>query len=265
MKLMTDIQWLIGGEAGYGIMTTGVMMSKIMTRLGLSVFDYVEYPSLIRGGHNAYYVRGSDQQIHSQKKDVEILVALNRQTIDLHKEELTEDAAIIYDSNSLKVQDGEFGAKQLVIPIPLIDFIKELNVDRLMVNTIAVGASLALFYDHHDILEHIMHDTFGKKGDEIVATNIKTSKKGFDFVDHNFANKFTKKFTKGKQESLLISGAEGVALGAIRSGMKFAAIYPMTPINGIITKITEHALDYSIVIKEPEDEISGINMAIGAG
>lgn len=89
-------------------------------------------------------------------------------------------------------------------------------------------------------------------------------KKGFDFVNQNFADRYTKKFERKAQSSIFISGAEAVALGAIRAGVKFAAIYPMTPINGIMAKITEHALEYNIIIKEPEDELAGINMAIGS-
>ena len=89
---MVDVQWLIGGEAGYGIMTVGAIMGKIFTRLGLSVFDYTEYPSLIRGGHNAYYVRASDEEIFCQKQPVDILVALNRDTIDKHKHEGQESS-----------------------------------------------------------------------------------------------------------------------------------------------------------------------------
>lgn len=174
---MSDIQWLIGGEAGYGIMTTGAMMGKIFTRLGLSVFDYVEYPSLIRGGHNVYYVRASDDQIYSQKRPVDILVALDRATIDKHKDELSSDAAIIYDSNSVKVEEGEFGPGHLIIPIPLVDITKELGVERLMVNTITIGASLALFHMNYDVLREIMEETFGRKGEEIVKINIETSKK----------------------------------------------------------------------------------------
>src|SRR5581483_12132116 len=105
---MVDFQWLVGGEAGYGIMTTGYMMSKICARLGLSIFDYVEYPSLIRGGHNAYYVRASDEKIYSQKRPVDILVALNRQTIDVHKNELAEKAAVLYDNESFEVKAEDF-------------------------------------------------------------------------------------------------------------------------------------------------------------
>src|SRR5690349_13996493 len=133
---MVDLQWLIGGEAGYGIMTSGVLIAKIFTRLGLSVFDYVEYPSLIRGGHNAYYVRGSDKQIYSQKKPVDVLVALNRETIDKHKSELSQKAAIIFDPNIVKAEQSEFSPEILLCPVPLLEITKQLTIDRLMINTV---------------------------------------------------------------------------------------------------------------------------------
>lgn len=261
---MIDLQWLIGGEAGYGIMTTGTMMAKIFTRLGMSVFDYVEYPSLIRGGHNAFYVRASDSEISSQKQTVDILVALNRQTIDKHKHELSPNAAVVFDPNITKVETSEFPAGILLVPVPLLEITKQVGADRLMINTVSVGASLALFSSDFSVLEKILHDIFGRKGEDVVGININTSKGGFDFVQKNFNGKFASKITPQPQKNLLIGGAEAVALGAIRAGVKFAAIYPMTPVNGVMTTLVMQALKYNIVVKEPEDEIAGINMAIGA-
>lgn len=261
---MVDLQWLIGGEAGYGIMTTGVMMSKILTRLGLSVYDYVEYPSLIRGGHNAYYVRGSDREIFSQKRPVDILVALNRETIDKHKSELSSQAAVLYDPTVTKVEEGEFAQGIALVPVPFLEITKQAGADKLMINTVAVGASLALFYKDFEVLNNILQDAFGKKGEKIIKENVDTSKAGFDFVLKNFSLSFPTKVEKKLQENILISGAEAAGLGAIRAGLKFSAIYPMTPINGVMATLVSHALKYNIIVKEPEDEIAGINMAIGA-
>jgi 2-oxoglutarate/2-oxoacid ferredoxin oxidoreductase subunit alpha len=260
---MTDIQWLIGGEAGYGIMTTGVMMSRIFTRLGLSVFDYVEYPSLIRGGHNAYYVRGSDEPITSQKQPVDILVALNRDTIDKHKHELSAHAVVLFDPNVTKAEQSEFAEGVQLLPVSFLELTKQVGADRLMINTVSVGASLALFYNDYTVLESILKDTFGRKGDDVVALNVNTSKAGFDFVSATYPGKFATQVAKQEQKNLLLGGAEAVALGAIRAGVQLAVIYPMTPINGVLTTLVAHALKYNIVVKEPEDEIAGINMAIG--
>jgi len=62
-----DFTWKIGGEAGFGIMTTGLVFSKLASRSGYHLFDYITYPSLIRGGHNSYEVRVSDKPIHQLK------------------------------------------------------------------------------------------------------------------------------------------------------------------------------------------------------
>ncbi len=63
---------------------------------------------------------------------------------------------------------------------------------------------------------------------------------------------------------MVISGNEAVALGAIAGGVQFAAIYPMSPVSNILHVLAEHQEAYGYVYKQPEDEISAINMAIGA-
>ena len=67
-----------------------------------------------------------------------------------------------------------------------------------------------------------------------------------------------------KGEQLVINGSEALGVGAVRAGLKFAAIYPMTPINSLITFLADHAKSLNLVYKQPEDETAGINMAIGA-
>lgn len=245
-------------------MTTGAMMGKIFTRLGLSVFDYVEYPSLIRGGHNAYYVRASDIEIFSQKRPIDILVALNRETIDKHKHELSQNAAVLFDPNVVKVEATEFPGTVAQIPVPFLELTKKANADRLLINTVSIGASLALFYPDYSVLEQIMQDAFGKKGEQVISENINTSKAGFDYVLRIHKDKYHQKVEKKPQNTVFVGGAEAAALAAIKAGLKFAAIYPMTPVNSIMTTLSAQALRYNIVVKEPEDEIGGINMAIGA-
>ena len=261
---MVDIQWLVGGEAGYGIITTGFMMSKIFARHGLSVFDYVEYPSLIRGGHNAYYVRASDEEVFSQKRPVDILVALNRETIDLHKHEVAPKGAIIYDNETIEVKPEDFTVPVELYGVPFLKLAKDQGADKLMINTVAVGASLGLFSDNFDILQQLLVATFTRKGEAIVTLNTNTAKAGYDFVKTHHAELFPIKINKTDKKQILVGGAEAVGMGAIRAGLKFAAIYPMTPINGILNYLAAKAHQYNLVIKEPEDEIAGINMAIGA-
>jgi len=263
IDIVNKLNWLIGGEAGYGIMSIGVAFSKICSRGGLHIFDYVEYPSLIRGGHNAYYVSVEDKEVFSQKRDVNLLIALNRETIDLHKNELSPDAGIIYDSETVKI--GKFSPKISLYPVPLIKFAQEIGKDKLMMNTVALGACVAVVDYDFDLLASVIKEQFTGKGDEIVNVNINSARAGYDYVKKNFKNKFHYQLKKtGKGKSMIVSGNDAFCLGAIKAGCKFLAAYPMTPINSILHYMKAKEKECNFVVVQPEDEIAAINIAIGA-
>ena len=93
--------WMVGGEAGYGITTMGQMFSRACTQSGLYAFGYVEYPSLIRGGHNTAMVRVGSNPVHSHSDKVDMLLALNKETVDLHVNEMSIGGVIIYDGENV--------------------------------------------------------------------------------------------------------------------------------------------------------------------
>ena len=82
----------------------------------------------------------------------------------------------------------------------------------------------------------------------------------------NYSNLTALYLDKGTytEKLAVVNGSEAFGLGAVKAGLKFAAIYPMTPINALISFLADHAKELELVYKQPEDEIAGINMAIGA-
>ena len=94
----------IGGEAGYGIMTAGATLGKAFARGGLHVHTYSEFPSLIRGGHNTYQICAAPEPVYSHWDKIQVLLALNEETIALHWQELTPGGAIIYDHNKVQLK-----------------------------------------------------------------------------------------------------------------------------------------------------------------
>lgn len=259
-----DFVWKIGGEAGFGIMSSGAIFSKAMMRHGLWVADFVEYPSLIRGGHNTYIVRAAKEELFSPNQQVDVLVALNKETIVLHEHELSPGGAIIFDGEALK--DPPFTRKDIVhISVPLLRLAKENRGEPVMMNGVSIGASLALLGGEFQQLVDIFGEIFGKKGQEVVDLNVTISKAGYDYVKENFHETFI--CAVEKQEApkrILISGSEALALGAIKAGCKFIAAYPMTPINNLFAYMSAHDEEVGLIYKQPEDEIAAINMAIGA-
>lgn len=263
--MINKLNWKIGGEAGYGIMTTGLIFGKACCRLGLNVFDYVEYPSLIRGGHNAYQVNVSASPVYSQAQPVDLLVALNRETVVRHKDELSIQSAIIYDPDQVNLDQKEFSSQVKLYPVPLVKLAISLGADKLMMNNVALGASFALLGNEIDTLLTVIADTFSGKDPTISEFNQNAAKAGFDYVKTHFKEPFSHSLQKVESEKkILLTGNEAVGVGAIKAGCKFFALYPMTPINGLLHFASSHAKKYGFVYKQPEDEIAGINMAIGA-
>ena len=86
---------LIGGKAGQGINKISEIVSKLMNEHGYFTFNYRDYPSLIRGGHNFNVLCISDKRIGSTDSLIDCIVAMDDNTISLHKKELKKGGTII--------------------------------------------------------------------------------------------------------------------------------------------------------------------------
>jgi len=256
---LMDYTIKIGGEAGQGLQTIGYILSKVFVRDGLHVFANQDYESRIRGGHNFFQIRFSDQKVISPSEGVDILVALDRESIGRHREEITDSGMILYDSETLK----ERYEGSVFLDVPL----QRLAIGaggRVMMNTVAVGAIVGMLNHDFTILEDILRETFKKKGTEVIEDNIKAGRAGHEYARKNCGRcAFVLSKGDGKKR-MLISGNEALALGAINAGCRFISAYPMTPSTGIITYMVSKADEFSIVAEQAEDEIAAINMAIGA-
>ncbi len=254
----------IGGEAGFGIMSSGLIFSKVATRSGYHVFNYMEYPSIIRGGHNVMQIMVSENPIAASYEHTDFLVALNQQTIDLHVSELSLNAGLMYDSVTCVLPKLPKGVTAFDIPIDKI--VREIGGSFIFRNTIAIGAAVALVGGDIKILKDLLAEGFAGKSKELIEKNFRVAEAGYNYARQRYANKIKPIFAikKKKQKQMVIAGNEAIALGSIAAGMQFAAIYPMTPISNILHTLAPLQEKYNFIYKQPEDEISAINMAIGA-
>src|SRR5687767_18832 len=109
---MGRVSAMIGGEAGFGIMSSGELLAKCLTHGGLWVYTNIEYPSLIRGGHNAIHVTASDEPIMSYYPELQCLIALNKETIDLHIKDVVKGGVVVYDGDEVKADDPAYASHQ---------------------------------------------------------------------------------------------------------------------------------------------------------
>ncbi|MEM3374117.1 MAG: 2-oxoacid:acceptor oxidoreductase subunit alpha [Candidatus Woesearchaeota archaeon] len=255
-----------GGPAGSGVFTIGAMFARSVQKMGLYVFYTAEYPSLIKGGHNSCYVRAEDEEVHSQIKTCDILVALDKITIDKHFNELTNNGAIIYDSELIKKEEININRNDLILlPVPFYSLGKELG-NKLYGNIVALGVIAGLINIDLEKINIALEKQFEKKkGSEIAEINKKAAKLGYDYFMNNFKIDFKVKLQKiNREPTILLSGNEAASIGAIKAGTKFVAEYPMTPSSGVLHFMAAQEHNYNIVVKHTEDEIAAINMLTGS-
>jgi 2-oxoglutarate ferredoxin oxidoreductase subunit alpha len=249
----------IGGEAGQGIQTIGGMLARIFASAGYHVFSHQDYESRIRGGHNFYQIRLSDKSITCSHKNIDILVALNEESINRHEKELNNNGLIVYDQGFIKRKfEGDH-----FLDVPFEKLAMGRGGSKIMSNTVAVGAVLGMLGMNKDILSSTIKVTFRKKGEDIINANINAALAGYNYAMEN-CPKCTFSVTSLTTSKMIISGIEAIGFGAIASGCKFYSAYPMTPSTGIMNYIAGKEKEYGVIVEQAEDEIAAINMALGA-
>jgi len=256
-----DVNFLVGGEAGQGIQTIGFVLGKTMARGGLHVFTDQDYESRIRGGHNFFRVRVKDEEVKAHNEKLDILIALNKETVELHKNDMKENGIVILDGQALKMDAGTPG----FVDVPLEKLAVEAAENKIMSNSVAVGAVLGLVGYDFEILADVLRWHFAKNTEKIQEDNVRAARAGYDYAAERIPKGFTKisrAASDGKR--MFINGNEALSLGAMAAGCKFLAAYPMTPTTPILEFMADKGRDYNIAVLQPEDEIAAINMIVGA-
>ncbi|SET21399.1 2-oxoacid:acceptor oxidoreductase subunit alpha [Anaerobranca gottschalkii] len=244
-----DYNILIGGAAGQGVDTIANILEKGLKRAGYFVFSTKDYMSRIRGGHNFSLVRFSDKPLCSQKDSVDIIIALNDETVALHQNKLNIGGKILIDSAS--TWEGEY-----TLALPIMEEAKKLGNPKVM-GTIFVGIVFKLFSLPISEVENYLTELFQGK---ILETNQRALEIGYGLTEP----KFVLAKPHDLSEYILINGNESIALGALAADCSFYSAYPMTPSTSIMTYLAKKQKDGVIVVEQAEDEIAAVLMALGA-
>ncbi len=258
-----DISVMVAGEAGDGIRQAGLLFSRACARGGLYTFSVFDYLSLIRGGHNSHLVRVCDREVHSHRRKIDILLALNLDSIGKHASELSPNAGLIYDSGSVK-ELPELRSEVIKIPIPLKSMVREKGAPLITRNSIGLGAVFAMLGYDLNLFLGVIDDQF-KNRPEIAELNKSLAKEGYEYVMKNFDGEFSLKLKPiSTEKRYVLSGNDAIALGALKAGMKFFVAYPITPASPILHLLASLQRDAGIAVLQAESELAAINMTIGA-
>ena len=217
---------LIGGKAGQGINKISEIVSKVLVDYGYFIFNYRDYPSLIRGGHNFNVLSISNEKIGSMESKIDIIIAMDENTIKVHEKDLKKDGLVI-------------GFEKFV------DLGRNLNVAL-------AGALIRVLGIEEKALENEVEEQFHNKDSN------KAAELGYNSQKEKFnLKKLDNKIT-------IMTGTNGISQGAINSKLDLCIMYPMTPATGVFHELAGRAQEEGFTVFQPENEIAVVNAALGA-
>src|SRR5258708_28422086 len=172
----------------------------------------------------------------------------------------TVGAACIYNSATSNPGVAAEGVGLCRLPASKL---ADITRNKVAQNTLAVGAGLSMMGIGFQALEQVLTEQFKKKGDAVVSENIGIARAGYEFANANF-KPFAWPLPMTGTRYAVLSGNTAMAMGGAAAGVKFYCAYPMSPSTGVLHWMASHARKAGIMVRQVEDEIGVVNMAIGA-
>ena len=262
----SEVRIRIGGPAGFGIKAAGQTLARVFARSGYHTFDLTEYPSLIKGGHNTYHLRVSEDDIYSHVMPTDILLALDAQTIGLHLDELTQGAAVVFDPKDVDQSEIDLGGRDdlCLVQVPLTDIVYEVGGIKIMRNVVALGAVLGQLGFPLEGLLGSLKAQFAHKSPEVAEQNVAAATRGYEVASQTKCAFPHHLKPREPAPFVLADGNESCGLGALAAGIGLYAAYPMTPASTLLHFMAKHAESQDVVVKHTEDELAAMNMVIGS-
>ena len=283
------LTWIIGGPQGSGINASAEVFAKACSRAGLRVYANIEYHSNIMGKHSFYRVRVDDEDIRSYRDTADILVALDDETLIGdghhrrwpthfgHLHEINAGGGVVYDSE-VEFQPKDSSRTDLrFYAVPFMEIIKKALEEvgkgeqarryEVMKNTVGLGASLALCDYPFDLVAEVIRSQFKGKRSEVGELNVRAARLAFDHVKQNESAKdfpYTLRPGAEPKARILAKGYEIAAIAKLKAGCGLQTYYPISPATDESVFLERNQREYKLLVVQCEDEISSINMAVGA-
>ena len=177
--MATEITIGIAGAAGDGLDRTGDTLARTAARLGLHLYTYNSYQSLIRGGHTWLRLRLSEEKVDNHGDSLDLLMSLNQDGIERHAREVESGGAIVFNGARLECDPVLVPKGVALAPLPVPELIAKLGRTLpVMQNTAALGALLHLVGFDIEVAVEVLDETFKKKGQAIIDQNVGGAARG---------------------------------------------------------------------------------------
>ncbi len=241
-----EVSVLIGGKAGEGISSAGLVVSQLIGCLGYRVYMYFDYPSLIKGGHNFAVIRGARWAVGATRRKVDFILALNQETIEFHQHEMHEKTVTIFNADTAKGSGMGVQVKKIL---------ESEKAPSVMANSCILGAFARASGMEWPTAESV----FRKWIPKMVDKNLAVARRAYDEAD------VVMPVPRDHGTRLpVLTGNEAIGIGLLQAGLQSYFSYPMSPASNLLHFLAGIADDFSLRVIHPESESAAILLALGS-
>ena len=277
--VINHLSWTIGGPQGSGVDSSANLLLRACAVAGLYCYGKREYHSTIKTSHSYTQVRVSETPINSHVDPVHLLTTYENSAAKVHAHEVVAGGAFIYDPKLTDPDTVNLHPDALKVALPYDEILDTLAEElgqpaakvKIMKNTLAVGATLALVNFELAYIERALKGIFTGRKAKLVADNMRAIEKGYSYIQTLEMNgqrvvdlfKYQLEARPENPAQLMMTGTSAVALGKLKAGCKFQTYYPITPASDESVYLEGKQAEYGINVVQAEDEISSACMTVG--
>lgn len=274
-KVVNDFSIQVATVNGSGSQSANSILLRGIFNMGVPVSGKNLFPSNIAGLPTWFLIRASKDGWVARKRDVDLLIAMNLETVVEDIRKLPAGAAVIYDDAfQLPDQRGDI----TYYPVPFDRLVAatgaEMKVRKLIKNMVYVGVAAQLLSIDLKGLEGIVRKQFAKKA-AVADLNWNAVQLGYDYAASTLKKQdpFVVEPMNATEGKIIIDGNSAAAMGAMFAGVTVVAWYPITPSTSVVEELIKYMKKYrvekdgkaSFAIVQAEDELAAIGMVLGAG
>jgi len=277
MTITNDFVIRFANVNGTGSASANFLFAKAIFRMGIPIAPKNIFPSNIQGLPTWYELRVSEKGYLGRRAGIDLIVAVNPQSLEKDIRDVREGGYLLYDSTK-KLYPHQMRPGINYLGVPLMQMCNETYSDprqrQLFKNIVYVGALSAFLGMELSYLEGLLSEQFAGK-EKLIPMNVTALNLGINYVQSNFPEQINLRLEKRElnENKILIDGNSACGLGAIYGGATVAAWYPITPSTSVVQAFESYAKQLRVdketgennfAIVQAEDELAAMGMVIGA-
>ncbi|MFT4564059.1 MAG: 2-oxoglutarate ferredoxin oxidoreductase subunit alpha [Gammaproteobacteria bacterium] len=264
---LEDLNVIVSGQGGDGSLTVVNLLASVLRQNGMSVYTERDVLSRIKGGITSATLRAFSGERYTIGNHIDLLVAFDIDAVPKNLRQLNENSIVLYDNSGGPLPEGVLPNTIRAFGAPLSrQAVKTFRRD-IYKNSISFGLIGRILGLPDETMRVSFQGRFKRMGAQVLKYNLDALEVGLSLADElgfPVGQGLYKIQEIEPKPHMLITGNEAMAFGFLVAGGRFFAGYPITPSTDVMDWLIKWSPKYGGVVRQAEDELSAINMAIGS-